>query len=60
MHNLQVQILGTEETWNTPSLLLATDSNNGGKAIFSQVNKQYDVLRWKISLTSVYDQCRCI
>lgn len=33
-----MQILGTEETWNTPSLLLATDPINGGKAIFSQVS----------------------
>lgn len=38
VHNLQVQVLGTEETWNTPSLLLATNANTGGKAVFSQVS----------------------
>lgn len=38
IHNLQVQILGTEETWNTPSLLLASDPINSGVAIFSQVS----------------------
>lgn len=39
-HSLQVQVLGTEETWNTPSLMLACNKNttNGGKAIFSQVS----------------------
>lgn len=36
-HSLQVQVLGSEETWNTPSLLLATDTNSGGTAVFSQV-----------------------
>lgn len=36
-HTLQVQVLGTEETWNTPSLMLASDIKNGGKALFSQV-----------------------
>lgn len=36
-HSLQVQVLGSEETWNTPSLLLAIDANSGGTAVFSQV-----------------------
>lgn len=36
-HSLQVQVLGTEETWNTPSLILATNASSGGKAVFSQV-----------------------
>lgn len=36
MHNLNVQILGTEDTWKTPSLLLVY-TERGGKMIFSQV-----------------------
>lgn len=35
---IQVQVLGTEETWQTPSLLLATVKGSIGKAVFSQVN----------------------
>ncbi|XP_043652559.1 biotin--protein ligase isoform X2 [Drosophila teissieri] len=37
-HNLDVQVLGTEETWNTPSLILAKNLQSGGKAVFSQVH----------------------
>lgn len=36
-HQLDVKVLGTEETWNTPSLLLAQNRKNGGVAVFSQV-----------------------
>lgn len=36
-HTLQVKVLAAEETWQTPSLLLATDAEGGGKALFSQV-----------------------
>ncbi|CAG9814996.1 unnamed protein product [Phaedon cochleariae] len=35
---IQVQILGTEETWQTPSLLLASVKGGDGRAIFSQVH----------------------
>ncbi|XP_037948879.1 biotin--protein ligase isoform X2 [Teleopsis dalmanni] len=38
VHNLDVKVLGTEETWNTPSLLLASSDISGGKAVFSQVH----------------------
>uniref|UniRef100_A0A336MRZ2 CSON000373 protein n=1 Tax=Culicoides sonorensis TaxID=179676 RepID=A0A336MRZ2_CULSO len=41
-HKLNVQILGTEETWNTPSLMLAQNSNSGGIAIFSQIHLEID------------------
>lgn len=34
---IQVQVLGTEETWQTPSLLLATVKGFPGRAVFSQV-----------------------
>lgn len=37
MHTLSVKVLGAEETWQTPSLLLATEANSGGKVVFSQV-----------------------
>lgn len=33
-----MQVLGTEETWQTPSLLLATVKGGQGRAIFSQVH----------------------
>ncbi|KAM7361646.1 holocarboxylase synthetase-like protein isoform 2-T2 [Cochliomyia hominivorax] len=38
MHQLDVKVLGTEETWNTPSLLLANNRKSGGTAVFSQVH----------------------
>lgn len=41
-HKLSVKILGTEETWNTPSLMLAQNSNSGGIAVFSQVKKNFE------------------
>lgn len=37
VHRLVVKVLGTEETWNTPSLILATDTCCSGIALFSQV-----------------------
>ncbi|KOB77925.1 putative Biotin protein ligase [Operophtera brumata] len=37
-HELDIQVLASEETWRTPSLLQATDLTNGGIAIFSQVS----------------------
>lgn len=36
-HELDIQVLASEETWRTPSLLQATDLTNSGVAIFSQV-----------------------
>lgn len=41
IHRLQVNVLGTEETWNTPSLILATDAHSNGVAVFSQVNQLF-------------------
>lgn len=35
-HEISIQILAAEDTWETPSLLLAK-SPSGGKIIFSQV-----------------------
>lgn len=36
-YTIQVQVLGAEETWQTPSLLLATVKGSEGRAVFSQV-----------------------
>jgi biotin--protein ligase len=41
-YNIQVQVLGTEETWQTPSLLLAKVKASQGRAIFSQVHLEID------------------
>ncbi|XP_018566189.1 biotin--protein ligase isoform X2 [Anoplophora glabripennis] len=41
-YTIQVQVLGTEETWQTPSLLLATVKDGEGRAIFSQVHLEID------------------
>ncbi|GLG93230.1 Biotin--protein ligase [Gryllus bimaculatus] len=41
-HTLQVQVLGTEETWHSPSLLLASAGNSGGRIVFSQVHLEVD------------------
>ncbi|XP_063832731.1 uncharacterized protein LOC135081876 [Ostrinia nubilalis] len=37
-HELDIQVLASEETWRTPSLLQATDLTNNGIAIFSQIH----------------------
>ncbi|CAG4966213.1 unnamed protein product [Parnassius apollo] len=41
-HELDIQILASEETWRTPSLLQATDTINNGIAIFSQIHLEAD------------------
>lgn len=38
-YTIQVQVLGTEETWQTPSLLLASVKGSKGRAVFSQVSQ---------------------
>lgn len=35
-HEMSIKILAAEDTWETPSLILAT-APSGGKVIFSQV-----------------------
>lgn len=42
VHSLDVKVLGTEETWNTPSLLLASSMKTCGKFVFSQVHLESD------------------
>ena len=46
-HTLHVQVLGTEETWHTPSLLLATVAGTGGKVVFSQVHLEVDPTQYE-------------
>ena len=46
-HTLHVQVLGTEETWHTPSLLLATVSGGVGKVVFSQVHLEVDPMQYE-------------
>ncbi|XP_069680984.1 biotin--protein ligase isoform X2 [Periplaneta americana] len=41
-HTLRVQVLGAEETWHTPSLLLASVSGGEGCVVFSQVHLEVD------------------
>ncbi|KAL4716228.1 hypothetical protein ACJJTC_004722 [Scirpophaga incertulas] len=41
-HELDIQVLASEETWRTPSLLQATDLTNNGIAIFSQIHLEAD------------------
>lgn len=41
-HPVDVEVLGVEETWRTPSILLAIDRANNGRAIFSQVHLEAD------------------
>ena len=38
VHNIQVEVLGNEEIWNTPSLMLGKDPKSNGIAVFSQVS----------------------
>lgn len=46
-HAINIEVLAAEDTWETPSLILAT-APSGGKVIFSQViiniNFLYDFL----------------
>ncbi|KAL6440601.1 hypothetical protein ACFW04_003233 [Cataglyphis niger] len=41
-HLFNVQILGEEETWQTPSILVATLASSGGKIVFSQIHLEAD------------------
>ncbi|XP_065355202.1 biotin--protein ligase isoform X2 [Calliphora vicina] len=63
MHQLDVKVLGTEETWNTPSLLLANNTKSGGKAVFSQVHleinpSEFEADESKFSILKQNDKIR--
>ncbi|XP_034662884.1 biotin--protein ligase isoform X4 [Drosophila subobscura] len=62
-HKLDVQVLGTEETWNTPSLLLANSLKSGGKAVFSQIHletnpSEFEADEAKYSILKQYERTR--
>ncbi|KAF5284152.1 hypothetical protein FQR65_LT00152 [Abscondita terminalis] len=46
-YTVQVQVLGAEETWHTPSLLLAAVKGTKGIAIFSQVHLEIDPTQYQ-------------
>lgn len=47
LHTLDVKVLGAEETWYTPSILLAKLSKSGGKVVFSQIHLEADPLQYE-------------
>ncbi|CAH2017001.1 unnamed protein product [Acanthoscelides obtectus] len=62
-YTMQVQVLGTEETWQTPSLLLATVKGGEGRAVFSQVHleinpNQFEDDEQKFETLKLSDQAR--
>ncbi|XP_075145553.1 holocarboxylase synthetase-like protein isoform X2 [Haematobia irritans] len=63
LHRLDVKVLGTEETWNTPSLLLAHNKKSGGSAVFSQVHleinpSEFEADETKYSILKQNDKIR--
>lgn len=46
-HVFRVKVLGTEETWQTPSIVLADLSTTGGKIIFSQIHLEADPSKYE-------------
>lgn len=62
VHRLEVKVLGTEETWNTPSLILATDTNCNGIAVFSQVkhHSTNSLVRILLKKSLRFFESRCI
>jgi len=41
-----VKVLGREETWNSPSILLATLPSSDGKVVFSQIHLEIDPMKY--------------
>ncbi|XP_014242533.1 biotin--protein ligase isoform X2 [Cimex lectularius] len=48
VHLLKVDILGAEETWQTPSLLLVSLVNSTSKIVFSQVHLEIDPGQYEV------------
>lgn len=46
-HSFDLKVLGTEETWHTPSILLATLPKSGGKVVFSQIHLEVDPMQYE-------------
>ncbi|XP_026672843.1 biotin--protein ligase [Ceratina calcarata] len=47
-HVFELKVLGTEETWHTPSILLATLPSSGGKVVFSQIHLEVDPMEYEL------------
>ncbi|XP_076242598.1 holocarboxylase synthetase-like protein isoform X2 [Calliopsis andreniformis] len=47
LHSFNVKVLGAEETWHTPSILLATYPKSGGKVVFSQIHLEVDPMQYE-------------
>ncbi|XP_003492639.1 biotin--protein ligase isoform X1 [Bombus impatiens] len=47
-HSFDLKVLGTEETWHTPSILLATLLGSGGKLVFSQIHLEVDPMQYEL------------
>lgn len=46
MFSFDVKVLGTEETWHNPSILLAT-LKSSGKVVFSQIHLEIDPMQYE-------------
>lgn len=46
LHSFDVKVLGREETWHSPSILLATLASSGGKVVFSQIHLEIDPMQY--------------
>ena len=51
VHTFHVKVLGTEETWHTPSILLANLPESGGRAVFSQIHLEADPSQYEFEET---------
>lgn len=47
-HTFDVKVLGAEETWQTPSILLAELPGSGGKVVFSQIHLEADPAQYEV------------
>ncbi|OAD57207.1 Biotin--protein ligase [Eufriesea mexicana] len=47
LHSFDLKVLGTEETWHTPSIILATLPESGGKLVFSQIHLEVDPMQYE-------------
>ncbi|XP_033333914.2 holocarboxylase synthetase-like protein isoform X2 [Megalopta genalis] len=47
-HLFDVKVLGTEETWHTPSILLASPTGNVGKIVFSQIHLEVNPMQYEL------------
>ncbi|KAK2583668.1 hypothetical protein KPH14_009599 [Odynerus spinipes] len=47
-HTFGIKVLGTEETWHTPSIILASSTDSEGKAVFSQIHLEADPAQYEL------------